>query len=257
MQTCSANGVADIVEVKIGYDGITLANARKAPFFSLSHRQLFLALAETVPYNGDLVPNPYSYWMEISLTLPRFEIRVFGPPTSSGTRDSFIQLVMEKSCKSFPEIQALQKESPERYQSICRTIRSDGAYLDSGENDDLIVEKLVADPSALGIFGYSFLDRNRKLIKGSSIAGDRPEFQNIASGRYSLARPLFMYVKKGRVSEVSGLREYIEEFTNEWTLGPDGYLMEEGLIPLPKEERKRNYYIAKELKPLSPDVLDP
>ena len=257
MENCSANGVGDIVDIKIGYDGITLANALKAPFFSLSHRHLFLALAETVPYNGDLVPNPYRYWMEISLTLPRFEIRVFGPPASSGTRDAFIQLVLEKGCKSFPEIQALQKESPERYQRICRTIRSDGAYIDSGENDDLIVDKLVADPSALGIFGYSFLDRNRKLIKGSSIAGDRPEFGNIASGRYSLARPLFMYVKKDRISEVPGLREYIEEFTNEWTLGPDGYLMEEGLIPLPREERKRNYYIAKELKPLSMDDLDP
>jgi phosphate transport system substrate-binding protein len=139
---------------------------------------------------------------------------------------------------------------------VCSTIRSDGAYIDSGENDELIVERLTADPSALGIFGYSFLDRNRKLIKGSSIAGDRPDFDTISSGRYSLARPLFIYVKKERVSEVPGISEYVEEFTNEWTLGPDGYLMEEGLIPLPKEERKRNYYIAKELRPLSIDDLD-
>jgi phosphate transport system substrate-binding protein len=251
MESCVANGVGDIVEIKIGYDGITLANAKEAPFFSLSHRHLFLALAETVPYNGALVPNPYKKWMEISLMLPSFEIKVFGPPSTSGTRDSFIRLVLETGCRDFPEIKVLKEQSPERYQKVCRTLRSDGAYIDSGENDYLIVEKLAADFSALGIFGYSFLDRNRNLIKGSSIAGDRPDFHSIASGRYSLVRPLYIYVKKNRMDKVPGLRAYVEEFTNEWTLGPDGYLVDEGLIPLPKEERKKNYYIAKELKPLS------
>jgi phosphate transport system substrate-binding protein len=257
MESCTANGVGDIVEIKIGYDGITVANAKKAPFFSLSHRQLFLALAETVPYNGELVANPYRKWMEISLTLPSFEIRVFGPPPTSGTRESFIHLVLERGCTSFPEIQALEEQSPKRYRQVCRTLRSDGRYIDSGENDALIVKKLAADPTALGIFGYGFLDRNRDLIKGNSIAGVRPDFSTIASGRYSLVRPLFFYVKKDRVGAVPGLRDYIEEFTNEWTLGPDGYLIEEGLIPLPKEERKRNYYIAKELTPLSvTDLVD-
>ena len=235
--------------------GSPLQTPGDAPFFSLNHRHLFLALAETVPYNGALVPNPYRKWMEISLTLPSFEIRVFGPPTTSGTRDSFIQLVLERGCQGFPEIQALQTESPMRYLEVCRTLRSDGAYIDAGENDDLIVEKLVADPAALGIFGYSFLDQNRNLIKGSSIAGDRPNFDNIASGRYSLVRPLYVYVKRDRVGQVPGLRGYIDEFTNEWTLGPDGYLVDEGLIPLPKEERKRNYYIARQLKALSLEDL--
>ena len=255
MASCAANGVGDIVEIKIGYDGIAVANAKDAPFFSLNHRQLFLALAETVPYDGALVPNPYKKWMEISLTLPSFEIRVFGPPSTSGTRDSFIRLVLEKGCRSFPEIQALKERSPERYHEVCRTLRSDGAYIDSGENDELIVDKLAADPSALGIFGYSFLDRNRNLIKASGIAGIRPGFHNIANGRYSLVRPLYIYVKKDRVGKVSGLREYVDEFTNEWTLGPDGYLVEEGLVPLPKESRKKNYYVARELKPLSIDDL--
>ena len=255
MDLCMTNGVGDIVEIKIGYDGIALANAKDAPFFSFNHRHLFLALAKTVPYNGSLVPNPYRKWMEISLTLPRFEIRVLGPPSTSGTRDSFIRLVLEKACDSFPEIKALKEQSPMRYQEVCTTLRSDGVYIDSGENDDLIVKELAADPSALGIFGYSFLDRSRDLIKGSSIDGDRPDFHSIASGGYSLARPLYIYVKKDRMGDVPGLREYVEEFTNEWTLGPDGYLVEEGLIPLPKEERKKNYYIAKELRPLSIDDL--
>ncbi len=255
LKSCAANGVGQIVEVKIGYDGITIANAKNAPFFSLNHRQLFLALAATVPYNGNLVPNPYKKWMEISLTLPSFDILVFGPPATSGTRDSFIRLVMEKGCSSFPEIQALRERSPEQYREICGTLRSDGRYVDSGENDDLIVEKLVANPAALGIFGYSFLDRNRERIKGSSIAGDRPDFNSIARGRYSLVRPLYIYVKKDRVVDHPELREYLEEFTNEWTIGPDGYLIEEGLIPLPKEERKQNYYIARELKPVSVDDL--
>ena len=251
MELCLANRVGDIVEIKIGYDGIALANAKDAPFFSFNHRHLFLALAKTVPYNGSLVPNPYQKWMEISLTLPRFEIRVLGPPSTSGTRDSFIQLVLVKACSSFPEIEALKEHSPKKYKEVCTTLRSDGVYIDFGENDDLIVKELAADPSALGIFGYSFLDRSRNLIKGSSVNGDRPDFHSIASGRYSLARPLYIYVKKDRIGNVPGLREYVEEFTNEWTLGPDGYLVEEGLIPLPKEERKKNYYIAKELRALS------
>lgn len=255
METCAANAVGDIVEVKVGYDGITLANAKKAPFFSLNHQHLFLALAETVPHNGALVSNPYRKWMEISLTLPRFKIQVFGPPSTSGTRDSFIQLVMEKGCASFPEVQVLKEQEPERYREICTTLRSDGGYIDSGEDDALIVEKLAENPSTLGIFGYGFLQRNRDLIKGSSIAGVRPGFENIESGRYSLVRPLYIYVKKDRAGEVPGLREYVEEFANEWTLGPDGYLIDEGLIPLPKEERKKNYYIAKELTPLSLDDL--
>lgn len=255
MESCMANGVGDIVEIKIGYDGITVANAKDAPFFNLSHRHLFLALAKTVPYSGVLVANPYRKWMEISLTLPSFEIHVFGPPSTSGTRDSFIKLVLEKACSGFPEIQALKEHSPERYKEVCSTLRSDGVYIDSGENDYLIVEKLDADPSALGIFGFSFLDRNRDRIKGSGIAGIRPEFSSIVSGQYSLVRPLYMYVKKERVGKVPGLREYIDEFTNEWSLGPDSYLAEEGLVPLPREERKKNSYIAKKLKPLSIDDL--
>jgi phosphate transport system substrate-binding protein len=255
MESCAANGVGELVEIKIGYDGITLANAKKAPFFSLNHRHLFLALAATVPFNGELVPNPYKKWMEISLTLPSFDIRVFGPPPTSGTRDSFIRLVLERGCRSFPEIQALEAQSPERFREICRTLRTDEAYIDFGENDELIVEKLASDPSALGIFGYSFLSRHRDLIKGSSIGGIRPDFENISSGRYSLVRPLYIYVKRDRTVDNPALRDYVEEFTNEWTLGPDGYLVEEGLIPLPKEDRKRNYYIARELTPLSIDGL--
>jgi phosphate transport system substrate-binding protein len=257
MNECMENDVGDIVEIKIGYDGITLANAKDAPYFNLNHRHLFLALAETVPYNGELVANPYKKWMEISLTLPSFKIRVFGPPPTSGTRDSFISLVLEKGCDSFPEIRSLKEQSPERHQEVCGTLRSDGVYVDSGEDDHLIVEELADDPSALGIFGYGFLDRNRDLIKGSGVAGVRPDYFNISSGRYSLVRPLYIYIKKDRVGVVPGMREYIDEFTNEWSLGPDGYLVDEGLVPLPKEERKRNYYIARELRPLSIQDLAP
>ena len=169
--------------------------------------------------------------------------------------DMFVKLALEQGCKSFPEIKALKEQDPERYRHVCGTIRSDGAYLFAGENDYAMVDNLAGHPAALGIFGYSFLYQNRNLIKGSSINGDRPSAQNIANGRYSLVRPLYIYVKKNRLNEVLGLREYVEEFTNEWTIGPDGYLSEVGLIPLPKEDRRKNYYIARELTPLSIDDL--
>ena len=176
---CAANGVTDLVEIKIGYDGIVVANAKRAPFISLSSKQIFLALAETVPLDGELVSNPYKRWIEISLTLPSYPIRVLGPPTSSGTRDAFVQLAMTKGCETFTVLQELKRSDVDAYRKVCGTLRTDGPYVESGEDDALIVDQLDEDRSALGIFGYSFLDRNRDRIKGSAVNGEEPTSSTI------------------------------------------------------------------------------
>lgn len=252
---CAENGVTAIVEVKIGYDGIVVANARQAPFVTLSSRQIFLALAKTVPHHGALVPNPYRRWIEISLTLPAYPIRVLGPPSSSGTRDTFVELALRDGCESFALIRDLKETDARRYHEVCATLRDDGPYVDAGENDALIVEQLAADESALGIFGYSFLSRNRDLIKGSPINGEAPTFDTIARGDYPLARPLYFYFKEAHVQTIPGLREYVAEFTDEWSLGPEGYLIDEGLIPLQKQERRSNFQRARELTTVGRDDL--
>ena len=252
---CAENGVTGIVEVKIGYDGIVVANARQAPFVTLSSRQIFLALAKTVPYNGALVPNPYRRWIEISLTLPAYPIRVLGPPSSSGTRDTFVELGLRAGCETLELIQDLKEKDEQRYHEVCETLRDDGPYADAGENDALIVEQLAADKSSLGIFGYSFLARNRDLIKGSAINGEEPTSASIARGDYPLSRPLYFYFKKANARTIPGLREYVAEFTNEWSLGPEGYLTDEGLIPLPRQERRSNFQRAQQLTTVGRDDL--
>ena len=244
---CVEHGVTGIVEVKIGNDGIVVANAKRAPFVTLSSRQIYLALAKTVPHHGALVPNPYRRWIEISLTLPAYPIRVLGPPSSSGTRDTFVELALRDGCETFELIQELKEKDERRYHEVCETLRDDGPYVNAGENDALIVEQLAADKSALGIFGYSFLAQNRDLIKGSAINGEEPTFASIARGDYSYSRPLYFYFKKAHMEMIPGLREYVAEFTNEWSLGPEGYLIDEGLIPLQRQERRSNFQRARQL----------
>jgi phosphate transport system substrate-binding protein len=247
MERCRENGASEIVEIKIGYDGIGIANAKKAPFFHLTLRQLYLALAKEVPYGGHVVPNPYTRWMQINPTLPLLEIRVIGPSATSGTRSSFIELALERGCQTFPELNALKTRDAERYQQVCRKIRSDGVYIEAGEDDEAIVRRLHDDPSMLGIFGFNFLDRNPDWIKAARIQGELPSFETISWGQYPLTRTLYFYVKKAQVHDVPGLSEYLREFTNEWTWGPDGYLVEKGLIPLAKEERRYYYGVARRL----------
>lgn len=247
---CRKNGVAEIVEVRIGFDGIVLANAKSAPTFRLTRTQLFLALAKTVPdKSGKLVPNPYRTWNQIDPQLPSAKIEVLGPPPTSGTRDAFVELVMDHGCESFPVLKAL-KSDEKRFKAACRTLREDGAYVEAGENDNLIVQKLVANPRALGIFGFSFLEENLNALHGSLVEGVAPDFDSIASGRYPVARSLYMYVKKAHVGVIPGLREFVAEFVSDRAIGEEGYLADKGLIPLPAGESKQVRAAALALTPL-------
>jgi phosphate transport system substrate-binding protein len=250
---CVENGVTDITEVKIGYDGIVFANAITAEPVSLTRKDLFLALAKQVPGNaeGELIANPYRKWNDVNASLPDMKIEVLGPPPTSGTRDAFVELAMEGGCKSIPWINQLKKTDGDKYKSICHTIREDGAFIEAGENDNLIVQKLEANPSAFGIFGFSFLDQNAEKVKGAAIDGTVPTFEAIADGRYPVSRPLYFYVKKAHAGVIPGLRGYLREFTSERAWGDEGYLTDRGLIPLPAEERSAVAAAVMALTPLA------
>ena len=242
MITCIANGVKEIIEVKIGYDGIVMANSKKTPPLKLTRKDIFLALAKDVPDpNGGekLVPNPYKTWKDVSPALPAKSIEVLGPPPTSGTRDAFVELAMEGGATTFRWIKALGKTDKNKYKATCHTVREDGAYVEAGENDNLIVQKLEANPDAVGIFGFSFLDQNMDKLQGSFVDGVQPAFDAIADGKYPVSRPLFFYVKKAHAEVIPGMKEYLQEFTSEKAWGPDGYLTEKGMIPMPDAERTK------------------
>ena len=251
LATCAANGVDEIVEVRIGYDGIVLANSITAPAVSLSRKDLFLALAKQVPQaEGALVANPYKTWADVNPDLPATKIEVLGPPPTSGTRDAFVELAMEGGCKTIPWVAALADSDADRFKSICHTVREDGAFVEAGENDNLIVQKLAANKGAFGIFGFSFLDQNTEKVKGAAIDGVEPTFEAIADGDYPVSRPLYFYVKKAHVDVIPGLKAYLKEFTSERAWGEEGYLSDRGLIPMPEEERRRVATDVRELNPV-------
>ena len=256
METCAKNGVKEIVEIKIGYDGITVANAKSSPRFDLSQRDLYLALAKNVPDPKGaqkLVPNPYKSWSEIDPKLPAYEIKVLGPPPTSGTRDAFDELVMEAGCKAFPWVAALPRDE---FLVACHTLREDGGYVEAGENDNLIVQKLEASPKQLGIFGYSFLEQNQDKVQGSLINGVAPEFESISDAKYPVSRPLYFYVKKAHVGVIPGIREYLAEFTSDAAVGEFGYLTDKGLIPLSEKDRKASAAQAQNLTVLHLDAAN-
>ena len=241
-EKCQANGVTDIIEIKIGYDGIVLANSNKADQFSLTRKDIFLALAKEVPAadgSESLVPNPYQTWADVNASLPAVKIEVLGPPPTSGTRDAFVELAMEGGCKEVDWIKAMKKSDKNAYKAICHTIREDGAFVEAGENDNLIVQKLDKNPNALGIFGFSFLDQNSDVVQGSNIDGIDPEFEAIADGSYPVSRSLYMYAKSAHIGVVPGMAEFMQELTHEDTWGDEGYLTDRGLIPMPEEEREQ------------------
>jgi len=242
VEGCAANGVTDIIEVKIGYDGIVLANSKASQQFDLSRRDLFLALAKDVPNpSGDdgFILNPYETWSEVSPDLPNTKIEVLGPPPTSGTRDAFVELAMEGGCKTFDSIAALKKSDSDVYKARCHSVREDGAFIEAGENDNLIVQKLEANPVALGIFGFSFLDQNADKVQGSAVDGVAPTFENIATGEYPVSRPLYVYVKKAHIDVIPGMKEFLAEFTSDKAWGDEGYLADKGMIPMPVEERQQ------------------
>lgn len=238
VEKCAANGVTEIIEAMIGFDGIVLANSRQTAAMEITTREIFLALAKDVPLaDGTTQPNPYAMWNEINPALPAVKIEILGPPPTSGTRDAFAELALEGGCKTFDWIKALKKTDKPAYKALCHTIREDGAYVEAGENDNLIVQKLKANLNAFGVFGYSFLEQNSDIVQGSAVNGISPEFEAIADGNYPIARSLYFYVKKAHIGIVPGIEAFVAEFTDEDTWGDDGYLADKGLIPLGEDAR--------------------
>jgi phosphate transport system substrate-binding protein len=254
IETCAKNGVTDIVEIKIGFDGIVIATSKKAKPMALTIKDLWLALAKEIPEpgTGKLAPNPFKTWKDANPDLPASKIEVLGPPPTSGTRDAFVELVMDHGCKEFAAIKELEKVDEKKAKAVCQTVREDGAFIEAGENDNLIVQKLVANPNALGIFGYSFLEENLDKVQGETINGVVPNFDNIADGKYPVSRPLFVYIKKAHVDVIPGIKEFIAEYTSEKAVGDEGYLSKKGLIPLPDAQRKQVSANANSLKTLAP-----
>ena len=234
-ELCVENGVDSITEVQIGSDGLSIAHSVDGPDLDLTKAQIFQALAAEVEVDGEVVDNPYTRWNEIDPSLPDSEITVFGPPPTSGTRDAFVELVMETGCAEFDAIEALEAE---RKEEVCQRMRTDGPFIEAGENDNLIVQRLQADENALGIFGYSFLYENQDTLKAVGGDGVKPTPETIADESYAVSRPLFFYVKNAHRGVIPGLQEFVEEYVSEAAMGPGGYLEERGLIPLSDDRRE-------------------
>ncbi len=230
LKYCKKNNV-DVTEIKVGYDGIVVASSKKGTLLKISKYDLGKALTAKVPVNGKMVDNPYKKWSDVNPSLPDLPIKVMGPPTTSGTRASFVEMVNQKGyCKKSKEVKAIGYKSKK-----CRAMRTDGAYVEAGEQDNLIVKKLQSDPNTFGIFGFSYLDQNMDVLQGAIIDGNEPSFENIADGKYSISRALYFYVKHSHLDMVPGVKEYVNEWTKHW--GEDGILADAGMIPLPDAEK--------------------
>ncbi|MCD1646061.1 substrate-binding domain-containing protein [Marinobacter adhaerens] len=250
-ELCQSNGVEEITEVRIGADGIVIANSKDAAKVDFSLEQIFLALAKEVPDpdGGDkLVPNPYQKWSDIDSSLPNKAISVMGPPPTSGTRDAFVEIAMQGGCKQYDFIKKMDKSD---MKSVCHSMREDGPFIEAGENDNLIVQRLAQDSGTYGIFGYSFLMENSGQIQAVTINGVQPTPEAISSEEYPVARSLWFYIKKAHVGVVPGIEEYVAEFTSESAWGDNGYLVDVGLIPSPRNERMEIAKRAKELQPMT------
>ena len=234
VESCKKNGVERITELEIGIDAIVLAESKAGDDFSLTTKQIYQALAKSVIIDGEIVANPYEKWSDIDPALPSKKIEVLGPPPTSGTRDSFVELVLEKECKSLIKEFGMTVSADDE-KNVCKSVREDGAYIEAGENDNLIVQKLVNNPNALGIFGFSFLDSNGSDIKGVTINEVAPEYESIAAGKYPIARKLYVYFKDAHLESKPDLVAFMEEYKSEQAIGEEGYLVEKGLIPLPRE----------------------
>jgi phosphate transport system substrate-binding protein len=250
MEACQKAGVKDIVEIQIGIDGIILAESRSGPAMMLTPDMVYKALAAN-PYGK---PQTARTWKDIDSSLPATKIQVYGPPPTSGTRDAFAELILDKGCNSDPATKALKKTDEDKYKAICTKIREDGVYVEAGENDNLIVQKLGANPDAIGIFGYSFLEENGDKIRGIALNGITPTYDTIASYSYPGARPLFIYVKAAHLKVIPGLREFVAEYAGNWNKG--GYLARRGLIAAPDDVQAKNVDIAKNMTLFDPAMAE-
>jgi phosphate transport system substrate-binding protein len=236
LEYCEKNGVK-LTEIKVGYDGIVVANSKKGKVLNISKSDLGKALTANVAIHGKLVNNPYKKWSDVNPSLPNVDIRVYGPPTTSGTRASFAEMVNEKGyCKKDADAKAALKAAGMKAKK-CRAMRTDGAFVEAGEQDNLIVQKLNEDTTAYGIFGFSYLDQNSDTLQGAVISKTAPTFENIAGNNYSVSRALYYYVKHQHIGVVRGVNEYMAEWTKHW--GNDGALSDAGMIPMPKSERDK------------------
>ncbi len=231
-EACAAKGVKDIIEVKVGYDGIVIANDKDGADFNFKLEHLYLGLAQNVLRQGKFVKNPYGSWDEIGSGLPGDKILVYGPPPTSGTRDSFVELAIENGAAKFPVISELKSNNEKKFKAMVDPLRGDG-WIDAGENDNAIVQTLTKTPGSLGVFGYSFLEENMDKVQGAKINGVAPTAAAISSGQYPLSRTLFIYVKKANLGKTPGLAEFVDEFVSDAATGKGGYLQSRGLIPLP------------------------
>jgi phosphate transport system substrate-binding protein len=255
-ETCLKNGVKDIVEINIGFDGLTVAQSKQGPAIKLTLAQLFLAVAKEVPGpDGKLIANPHKNWSDIDKSLPNVKIEILGPPPTSGTRDSFHELLLEVGAEQIPALAALKKSDRKAFDKAWKTLREDGAYIEAGENDNVIVQKLVANKNAFGVFGYSFLEENLAKLRGVPLDGVAPEFENIAAGKYKGARRMYVYIKKQHLSLTPGLDKFANEYVSTRAIGPDGYLAKKGLVTLPKSEAEQVAKAVQSMKPLGGDVL--
>ena len=248
--TCKTNGAGDLLEIHVGLDGIAFAEAKNGPKFKLTPVDLFKAMAAT-PMGAK---NSASTWRDVNPSLPATPIQIYGPPSTSGTRDALTELILNKGCETaMPEMKALKDKDKGAYEATCSRIREDGAYIDAGENDNLIVQKLQSNPNAIGIFGYSYLEENRDNVNGVPLNGVVPTYATIADGRYPGSRPLFIYVKKAHLTSIPGLRQFLAQYAKLWN--PDGPLVKRGLIPAPTEVRTQSAAIIKNETPLDPSQL--
>lgn len=238
---CAKNGVDGILEVQIGFDGIVVSNAIDSANIDMSLKEIYMAFAKEVPTSDTdctMIPNPATKWTDINPNLPAYTIEAYGPPPTSGTRDAFVEIAMEGGAKSISCLKEMSKTDKKAFGNYAHTVREDGKWIDAGENDNALVQTLVNTPTAVGVFGYSFLEQNGDKIKGALIDGNAPEFENIASGDYPVSRSLYFYVKKGHLGKTPGLREFTLEFLSDAAAGEGGYLEEIGLVPLPAGQRE-------------------
>ncbi|MPZ56610.1 MAG: phosphate ABC transporter substrate-binding protein [Rhizobiales bacterium] len=255
-EQCQKNGVKDIVEINVGFDGLTVAQSKQGTPIKLTLDQLLLAVAkEVVGPGGKLVPNPNRNWSDIDKSLPNVKIEVLGPPPTSGTRDSFHELLLEKGAEQIPALAALKKSDSKAFDRVWKTLREDGGYVEAGENDNVIVAKLEANKNAFGVFGYSFLEENTAKLRGVPLNGVVPDFDEITSGKYPGARRMYVYIKKQHIGLVPGLDKFAAEYVSTKALGEDGYLAKKGLVTLPKNELEGVRKSTLGLTPMSPAPL--
>ncbi len=246
-KTCAANGVTQITEIAVGLDGLSIATGKSTALSNLTTQELYYALAKT-PFGK---PNPTKTWKDVNGKYPAIPIRIYGPPTTSGTRSSVEDLLMEPGCATSPAMVALKASNEAKYNQICKGIREDGAYITAGENDNLIVQKLASNPGTVGLFGYSYLEENLGTLKGISLNGVAPSYQAIASFKYPGARPLYIYVKNAHLNAIPGIKAFAAEYVREATFGPSGYLKGVGLISLTDAARQRSARFATSMTPMT------